>query len=208
MNIKNAVKWLVISASSISILFVILLWHYIATTYSVTDCMDYCSENTQRDATLFSRVGDGRYVEDYAYYIAANGNSSKAQELFIFKKKHFGPFPIDRYEYVMSTTQTTSSDSETNNFGAIQFFTRDDNGDKETGATLLFYGANQDSDIVNYEYTLTVKEGSNTYTGTVVRDEHVWFVKFFDLGNIDENSKRIVSDVKFYDSEGNLVGTY
>ncbi len=107
----------------------------------------------------------------------------------------------------MSNTQRDTG-TENSKFGAIQFFTRTDDGEKEPGATLLFFGANKDSDITDYEYTLTVREGSNVYRGTVVRDEHVWFVKFFDLGNVDENSKRTVTKVKFYDSQGNLVGTY
>lgn len=44
--------------------------------------------------------------------------------------------------------------------GSIQFFTRNDKGEKETGATLIFFGAKADSDIVKYEYKLTVSEGS------------------------------------------------
>ena len=72
----------------------------------------------------------------------------------------------------------------------------------------MFFGAIKDSDITGYEYTLTVREGSNVYSGNVVKEESVWFVKFYDLGNVSENSKKLVSEVKFYDSEGNIVDIY
>ena len=208
MKNKIAIKWLFLSGLAILVLFSTLFGYYIISTQSVTDCMAYCVQNSDRGATVFSRIGDGRYVEDYAYFIAANGDSSKAQEVFVFKRKHFGPFAIDRYEFVMSSTQAVTSDNSENSFGSIQFFTRNDNGEKDTGTTLLFFGANQDSDIAKYEYTLTVKEGANTYTGNVVRNELVWFVKFFDLGNVDENTKKVITEVKFYTESGRLVSTY
>ncbi len=204
----KVIKWILISVLSVAIAFSAFLAYYFLTTLSVEGCMEYCKENTERAATSFSRIGDGRYAEDYAYFIAADGDSSKPQEIFVFKKNHFGPIAFDRYEFVMSSTQSSGTPEGDNQFGSIQFFTRNDKGEKETGSTLLFFGANRDSDISEYEYTLTVKEGSNVYRGSVVRDERVWFVKFYDLGNVDENSKKMVTDVKFYDSNGHLVGSY
>ncbi len=182
--------------------------YYFSVTNSVQECINYCIENSERGATSFSRIGDGRYIEDYAYFIAADGDSTKPQEIFVFKKRFFGFMALDRYEFVMSSTQGGHIGEGENDFGSIQFFTKNNKGEKETGSTLLFFGAIKDSDITGYEYTLTVREGSNVYSGNVVKEESVWFVKFCDLGNVSENSKKLVSEVKFYDSEGNIVGIY
>lgn len=208
MTKNKIVKCILVTVLSFVLVFSVIFVYYFSTTMSVQDCKEYCVENTERSSTNFSRIGDGRYKEDYAYFIAADGDSSKPQEIFVFKKKFLGFITFDRYEFVMSSTQSNYNTEGENNFGSIQFFTRNDSGEKETGATLLFFGANKDSDITEYEYTLTVREGSNVYRGNVVRNEFVWYVKFYDLGNVDENNKKMVSEVKFYDSKGNLVGVY
>ena len=206
---KNKVlKWIMLAFLFTVVVLSAISIYYFLNTMSIQECKEFCLKNTERNATYFSRIGDGRYKEDYAYFIAADGDSSKPQEIFVFKKKFLGCIPIDRYQFVLSSTQSNYDTETENNFGSIQFFTRNDNNEKETGATLLLFGANKDSDITEYEYTLTVKEGSNVYKGTVVRNEYIWFVKFYDLGNTDENYKKIVSEVKFYDSNGKLVDVY
>lgn len=205
---KRIFKYSLIMVFSIILAFSINLIYYFSTTLSVQDCRNYCLENTERNSTYFSRIGDGRYVEDYAYFIAANGDPDKPQEIFIFKKKFWGSFSFDRYEFIMSSTQSDKNEEDETEFGSIHFFTRNDAGEKETGATLLFFGANMGSDITEYEYTLKVGEKSNIYKKSVTRGEFVWFIKFYDLGNADKNNKKTVSDIKFYDSKGNLVGIY
>lgn len=199
-------RCILITVLSAAVIFSAIFVHYFFTTMSVDKCIEYCIEHSERNATNFVRIGDGRYTADYAYFIAADGDSSKAQEIFVFKRIFLGFITFDRYKFVMSSTQ--SGREGENKFGSLQFFTRNDKGEKETEATLLFFGANRDSDITTYEYTLTVREGSNVYSGNVVKDNSIWFVKFYGLGNIDENDKKIISDVKFYDSNGNLVGVY
>ncbi|MDE5994348.1 MAG: hypothetical protein K2G60_02415 [Oscillospiraceae bacterium] len=207
---KNKIvkRCILITVLSAAVFFSAIFVHYFFTTMSVDKCIEYCIEHSERNATNFVRIGDGRYAADYAYFIAADGDSSKAQEIFVFKRTFLGFITFDRYKFVMSSTQ--SGREGENKFGSLQFFTRNDKGEKETEATLLFFGANRDSDITTYEYTLTVREGSNVYSGTVIKGQgaSIWFVKFYGLGNIDENDKKIISDVKFYDSNGNLVGVY
>lgn len=205
---KKILKSVLLAAVFIFIVLTVITIYYFSTTMSVQECAQYCLKNTERNATYFSRFGDGRYAEDYAYFVAADGDSSQPQEIFIFKKSFFGFIDLDRYTFVMSNIQNNNSADEENKFGSVQFFTRDDNGEKETGATLIFFGSKKDSDITEYEYTLTVKEGSNVYRGTVLKNEYIWFVKFYDLGNIDENHKKEISQVKFYDSKDNLVDVY
>ncbi len=203
---KNKIlKYSVIAILFIVVVFSVIFIHHLLTTMSVGKCIDYCLENTNRNATHFSRIGDGRYIDDYAYFIAADGDSSKPQEIFVFKQKSLGFIDFDRYEFIMSSNYGSESN---NGFGSIEFFTKKDNGEKEEGSTLFFFGANKDSDITEYEYTLTVREGSNVYRGRVVRTPNVWFVKFFDISSLDENTKKLVSNVKFYDSKGNLVNEY
>lgn len=205
---KRIFKYSLVTVFSVILAFSINLVYYFSTTLSVRDCRNYCMENTERNSTYFSRIGDGRYVEDYSYFVAADGDSDKPQEVFIFKKKFWGSFNFDRYEFIMSSTQSDKTTEDETEFGSIHFFTRNDAGEKETGATLLFFGANKGTDIAECEYTLTVGGNSNVYRETVTRNEFVWFVKFYDLGNADENNKKIVSDIKFYDTKGNIVGVY
>lgn len=181
---------------------------YFFTTMSASECEEYCIMNTERNATSFSCFGDGRYIEDYKYYVAADGDSSAPQEIFVFKRKFLGFIELNRYEFVMSSTQSTQSTEGTNKFGSLQFFPRNNSGEKATRATLIFFGANKDSHITEYEYTLSVREGDNVYRGRAVKTDRIWFVKFFELENGDDNTKKVISDVKFYDSKGNFVDSY
>lgn len=206
MTKSRVCKGILIAVSCVVAVFGIVLVYYFSTTMSVQGCIDYCLENTLRNATDFDRLGDGRYLEDYAYFIATDGDSSKPQEVFVFKKKFFGSISaFDRYEFV--TSSTPSGREGEDKFGSIQFFTVNDDGEEEKDATLLFFGATKDSDITEYEYTLTTREGSNVYRGNVVKGTTFWFVKFFGLRN-DEDYKKVVSDVKFYDRNGDLVGIW
>lgn len=205
MTKKKIIKrCILITVLSGVVIFSAVFAHYYFTTMSPDDCKEFCIENTQRNATDFVVLSDGRYIESYIYYVAADGDSSKAQELFIFKRKYFGT--IARYEFIMSSTQSGREGEE--KFGSVQFFTKNDKGEKETDSTLLFFGTKKDSDIATYEYTLTVKEGSNVYSGNVQNHHSIWYVKFCGLNNTDDNYKKVISDVKFYDSDGNLVGVY
>lgn len=182
--------------------------HYWFTTKSYNDCLEYCKQNSERKAEKFEVIKDGNYLKDYIYLTAADGDSSKAQEMFIFKETYFGFINLKRYKFVMSSTESTGGTTNTNKFGAVQFFATNDKGEKDTSPTLVFFGSTRDSDICAYEYTLTVREGSNVYKGYIRNGNSTWFLKFYGMENTDEVTKRIVSDVKFYDSEGNLVGVY
>ena len=206
MTKSKICKGVLIAVSCVVVVFGIVLVYYFSTTMSVQGCIDYCLENTSRNATEFDRLGDGRYVEDYAYFIATDGDSSKPQEVFVFKRKFFGSISaFDRYEFV--TSSTPSGKEGEDKFGAIQFFTVNDDGEEEKDATLLFFGATKDSDITEYEYTLTVREGSSVYRGTVHKSDSFWFVMFNGLRS-DEDYKKVISDVKFYDRNGDLVGIW
>lgn len=83
---------------------------YFWSTMSALDCKNYCIEHTARNATKFTRIGDGRYVDDYAYWIASNGDSKRAQEIFIFKRKSLGMFHFDRYEFVADSARNTQTE--------------------------------------------------------------------------------------------------
>lgn len=208
MKEKKLLKYFLMVVFSVILVLSISLIHYLSTTLSVQDCRNLCIENSERSSTYFSRIGDGRYAEDYAYFIAADGDNNSPQEVFVFKNKHWGNFDLDRYEYIMSSVSGDENSKSKANFGSLHFFTRNDAGEKETGATLIFFGANKGTDITECEYTLTVGEKSTTHRDSVARNEFVWFIKFYELGNADENNKKTVSDIKFYNSKGNLVGTY
>lgn len=200
-------KRLVLCVTAVfAILALIFVW-YFASTKSPIECIEYCRKNTKREATSFCRIGDGRYIEDYAYWIAEDGDPSKSQEIFIFKRKNLGPLEFDRYEFVLSSVQNTN-DCEETKVGSVQFFTRKDNGDKETNSTLLFYGATADSDIQSYQYKITQAGELETHQGKILKTDSVWILKIFDLGNGDENNKRQITEVNFFDSDEKLIYSY
>lgn len=205
---KKLIKFMMFIVCSVVIIFSIMFMYYLFTTYSPQGCKDYCAEHSERNATQFTRIGDGRYIKDYAYFIAADGDSDKPQEIFIFKRKFFGLITLDRYEFIVSSVQLSYSDDTKTKFGSIQFFTENDKGEKESSSTLIFFGATKDSSIKKYDYTLTVREGSNVYSGNVVDTGGIWFIKFFNINEADEYSKKIVSDVNFYNINGDLIDSY
>lgn len=205
---KKNVKILIIAACAIALVLAADFTLYIASTLSAEDCIEYCKERTRRGASEFVPMGDGRYALDYVYWIAADGDSSKPQEIFAFKKKHVWPFRLERYKFEASSVEDFSAEGSTE-AGSLQFFTIDDKGKKESASTLLFFGSLADSAITSYEYTLSVREGSAVYRGNVLNNSSgVWLVKFFGLENVSEATKKVVSDVKFYDAQGNLVCSF
>lgn len=209
---KRTTKISIAIVVAIILAFAISFASYYFTTMSYDDCVEYCQSNSARYATKFSVFKDGRYNEDYIYLIAADGESTSEQEIFVFKMKHSWPWRLDRYKFVLSSVENNNdlvSQTGAKQFGALQFFTRNDDGEKATDSTLIFFGASADSDIRSYKYTLTVREGSNVYSGNIGRyEDDSWLIKFYGCSDTDDDYKKVISDVKFYDSKGKLVGTW
>lgn len=179
--------------------------YYFASTMSASACIDYCIKNSTRHATKFEPFSDDRYAHDYVYWVAIDGDQDDHQEIFIFKDSDFGFFYFKRYRFV---TSNNYCDGIHDKVGCIEYFARNDEGYKENKSTLVFYGSFADADIARYEYTLTVREGSNTYSGDIrYKPGGAWVVKFFDICNYDDKQKKVISEIKFFDSENNLVCT-
>lgn len=176
---------------------------YMLSTMSAQACAEYCVENSMRGATQFSCLGDGRYTYDYNYWIAVDGNKDKGQEAFVFKKVRSGIFDLNRYRFVVGSNQGSGTDSS---IGSLEFFTRNDKGEKETSPSLIYFGSLSDADVFYCEYKLTVSDGSTVLNRKVTRNDKVWIVKFFETDNSSEETKKIISDVKFYNS--NKTGSW
>ena len=208
---KNHAKQLILASVCLAVLAVSVIFAvYFSTTLSAQQCQAYCLANTQRNATVFGVLKDGRYAEkDYIYRIAVNGDAGKAQEIFVFRQKPLGILNFNRYEFVTSSTALDSS-ANTAGVGCIRFITRNDKNEREKGYTLLYYGVRDESDIAQYEYTLTTREGSNVYRGNVSKADGFWYVKFYNVGAFDLNevTKAQISDVHFLDSNGNTVAVF
>lgn len=178
------------------------------TTKSVAQCVEYCQENSIRSAKTFIRIGDGRYVKDYAYWIAADGDSSKSQEIFIFRKKYlFMTHGFDRFVFVTSSVQSKESNSGSL-IGSFQFHTRRDNGEKEDASTLLFYSSTADNDIVRYECIVEENGTQKREEGHVNYGNEVWLIKFTDIRSGENNESKKILEVKFYDKNNKLIYTY
>ncbi len=208
---KRNAKPIILASVFIAVLTAAVIFTvYFSTTLSARQCEEYCLANTQRNATVFGVLKDGRYAEkDYIYRIATDGDADKAQEIFVFRQKPLGILNFNRYEFVTSSTALDSA-ADTAGVGSIRFFSRNDKNEREKGYTLLYYGVRAESDIVQYEYTLTTREGSNVYRGNVSKADSFWYVKFYNVGAYDLNevTKAQISDVRFLDADGNTVAQF
>lgn len=208
---KKHIRIIILASVCLAVLAVSAVFAvYFSTTLSARQCEAYCLANTQRNATAFGALKDGRYAEkDYIYRIATDGDANKAQEIFVFRQKPLGILNFNRYEVVTSSTALDSA-ADAAGVGCIQFFTRNDKNKREKGYTLLYYGVRAESDITQYEYTLTTREGSNVYRGNVSKADGFWYVKFYNVGTYDANeiTKAQISDVRFLDADGNTVAQF
>lgn len=175
---------------------------YLLSTKSAQACKTYCVENSYRGATSFDVTGDGRYAKHpYYYWIAENGDSSKGQEIFIFRKSSLGIFHLNRFKLVLHNGADSSDP-----VGSVEFFSRNDKGEKENSSTLLYYGSLSDSKVDHYVYTLNIREGAANYSGVVQKKSgKTWHIFFYELNDTDENKKKEISGIKFYDADDNLV---
>lgn len=188
--------------TAVIILSITVISIHFLTTKSVEQCFEYCTENSRRSATQFLRIGDGRYVHDYSYLIAADGDASMGQEIFVFRKTSlFSAFGLDRYRLVISSAQ--GSETSEKSVGSLLFQTRNDKGKKDDGYTLLFYCSSAGNDIVEYEYVLEENGKEKSESGGVKYGNDAWLVVFTDIG---ENKK--LKEICFYDKNHNLICEY
>ena len=201
-----------------SLFFVILLciifistisWYFLS-TMSPNQCYNYCTKNSIRDSNDFMRIDTDDYTQNYSYYIAKNQNSSKPQEMFIFKKFYWGPFHFDRYRLILRTTSDNNNyNNSLSSVGSVQFSPRKDNGEKESGSTIIFFGSSADSNMRSYEYTLKTNNEEKLFKENMTSICGVWFIRFSDLNNdVDEKSKKELMKVDFLDETGNIIYTY
>lgn len=176
---------------------------YFSTTLSAEDCIEYCREHSGRSANEFMVVGDGRYTYDYLYYVAINGDESKSQEVFVFKNKPLGKSDaFNRRVFVADNAGVGNS-----KVGVLQFHTREDDGKKDTAATLLLFASNA-SGVTYYETTF-VKYGveQTSKKEVVYTADGGWLSVITDLG-YKEGVTTTIKKVDFYNAKGELVYTF
>lgn len=198
-----------------SLVFVILLciifistisWYFLS-TMSPNQCFNYCTENSIRHSNDFMRIDTDDYAQNYSYYIAKDKNPSKPQEMFIFKKFYWGPFHFDRYRLILRTT--SDNNTSLSPVGSVQFFPIKDNGEKESGSTIIFFGSSADSNIRSYKYILKIGNEEKVFEENMTSICGVWFIRFSDLNNdVDEKSKKELMKVDFLDETENIIYTY
>lgn len=175
------------------------------TTMSNDSCIEYCQQNSKRFAQTFENYIVGVNGNDYKCLIALDGDWCLPQEIFVFRRKWFGPFA--RYQFVASSTQAEEK-SGFNTVGSLMFQPRKDDGSKESGYTLLFYASTERNNIVGYEYTLTENGKSEVIKEGVRYGDESWIEVHENLGYVDEDNVRLISNVRFYDKENNVVATF
>jgi len=212
---KKTLIFVVSVVSALVLIFASMTVYFFATTMSVDECIEYCKEHSLRSAETFTRYGDGRYAADYAYWVAEDGDTTKPQELFVFKRKLLlgSISAFDRYYFVVSSVdESLKTDTvDTNNrVGSLQFTTRNDKGVKEQTSTLLFFASNinYESRVMRYECKMETNDGVETLTGNVPSyGNDSWLLNFKDIGTNNEITKKVI-EVKFFDENGALVFEY
>lgn len=179
--------------------------YYLSTTMSADDVLDYCKSHTETNATEFDCVQDGRYVQFYLYWIAADGDDDIGQEIFVFRKTHAGPFKNYRYKYVCKNSLKNEGE-DVSKVGSLEFYTKNDSNEKESKATQLFFGNLQDTYPTYVTYDVTTEKGVQTIEDAEVP---IWSdCWLFTNVSWEDNEEYSISNVKFYDSAKNLIGSY
>ena len=174
---------------------------YFSTSIPGEKCVEYCKENTERNATIFECLsGDPRYTESYLYWVAGDGDSTKPQEIFIFKEKFLlNEFDFLRREFVASSTQSESLEDD-KGVNSFEFFTFDDKNKKEDVATRLYYGSLNELNVFWYECTVSISGKIETFKGKVMRNDNTWMLRSFDISETGN-----IIDLKLYDYDRNLL---
>lgn len=178
--------------------------HFLS-TMSPDDCIDYCIEHSERGATTFQAFADDRYLWRQVYWVATDGDASKPQEVFIFRLKPFLSKDLNRYQYVAGSVGSTKEEQKIP-VGSMQFFSRKDDGEKESSPTLLLYGSNKESDIFYCEYTIESDDKTEIKKEKVRGKNYSSDAWIHIINNLESGTK--ISDIKFYDTDGNLLYKY
>ncbi len=174
---------------------------YFSTSIPGEKCVEYCKENTERNATIFECVsGDPRYTESYLYWVAGDGDSTKPQEIFVFREKFLlNEFDFLRREFVASSIQSESLEDD-EGVNSFEFITYDDENKKEDVATRLYYGSLNELDVFWYECTVSFSGKKETFEGKVMRNDNTWMLRSFDISETGN-----IVDLKLYDYDRNLL---
>lgn len=197
---------------------------YYSTTMSPEQCRNYCSQNSKKLCSEFAVSEDNRYNKSYTYWIAAAGDNTRSQEIFVFRKKPLGLLDLGRYQFFTSSVMAKSYEKYSE-VGSLLFNPKKDNGGTEYKQTLIFYGANSDgidSDTDRkIEYCVYTQEDQNGESEkklevtqcknyiAIPDDEKkpgAWIVKFDDIGYGNEDRK--IKNIKFYNKSGELIQEY
>lgn len=190
----------------ISILLLVLVGngiYYFSSTLSASQCVNFCVEHSNANATSFASYSDPRYTHTYSYFVSSDGNDK--QEIFVFRQEYFGPFHLNRYK-LLSCSSDEGTNTTSEQVGSLLFTTVNDEGQKENGKTLVCYGKTKDEGPIKYTYTLTNDDGSASFTGSCSVQDGCWMIRFFDITS-DYGHKKVISNIKIYDSADHLIGT-
>lgn len=194
----------------------VFAWYY-GTTLSAQGCIDYCKENTKRDATVFRNFGGhSDRVKTYSFWVAEDGDSTKPQEIFVFRSAAFLGLRrslFNRYKFI---TGSTLSETQKDDAGmsSIQFFMQNDDDEKENTYTQLFYGSRAELPVFYGEWTITTTENGKTVKeekfdeSIGYNNNEAWLLELHGLGNINDKQKKEVTEMKVYDESHKLLYTY
>lgn len=174
---------------------------FFSSTVSASGCVDYCRRNTDSGANDFFALGDETDGDKYAYYIAADVESGKSQELFVFKSTYLG-----RYKFLAKSQQGDTVDGG-EKVGLLKILS----GDKHKSETMIFFGSTADAKISRCEYTLALADGEGKFTREKPLTDNggnVWLIGFYGLSNYDSRTAKDITSARFFDENGNLVATY
>lgn len=185
---------LAITAGGIGVAYV----RYLANTIAYEDLEKYCSEHSKRHSQDFLTDFQSNY-DGYKFFISADKDETKGQELFILKRTRFMFFPSTRY---VEHYSTVGGEFPLPVSALAMTFTQE-NGEKYDTGSMIFYSANE-LEIESIKYTIF--ENGKEIPGERYFETFngfSFFVNNLEMNSIRDENRRI--EASFYNETGEKI---
>lgn len=188
INTKKKIKRLLCVLSVLVVVVLAAYGIYMGTTLSIDDVNQYVVEHSKRNADDFYMINP--QGSDYMFLIARNGDSSKPQEMFVFK-------PLDFFKRFKLIDEVRSA----SDVGVYSYRSPDGLKYRMILENFMYFSDNK-KDIGKCVYVVSTNGIEKTYETGIT-----YGAFYFDLVNIGKafNVTTKIINVKFYDRDGNLI---
>lgn len=199
MNKKKIFK--ISSVVVFSVLIVSLIVSVLVFLFSTTsNPQKFCKENSFKNSEEFEFYKTDK-AENYLFILSTDNRQSKAQELFVFRKKNFGLIK-NTNRYVLEFQSSEENTRET--VGGLKFNPLENSKDKkDANASMNVWFSTNPEEISKIEYTENCekdgvkKEKKTTFDIAPLQE----FVVFTDISYETD----VTESVKFYNAQNEEI---